>query len=133
MTKFQKLLKEVDYIVQPLINEVANGERSYLFFDAVYSHTVLKKPQHGDYRVQEAYGDTVETIYPTIEEIAVASTFVQKFANNSLYARVDGIMVNGTFLLIELELIEPFLFLSYSQNALEKYYQAILKHMAFAG
>lgn len=123
------LLTEADYIVQPLMNEVQNGEWSYIFFNNTYSHTILKKPKAGDFRVQQIYGGSIDTLYPDAEEIAHAATYVEKYAKGCLYVRVDGLMVNGHFVLMELELIEPYLYLSYGENALENYYQAIVSQI----
>lgn len=120
------LLSDGDYIVQPLMNEVQNGEWSYTFFNGQYSHTILKKPKAGDFRVQQIYGGSIDTLYPTAEEISHAATYVARYAKDCLYARVDGLMINGHFVLMELELIEPYLYLSYGKNAVENYYQAIL-------
>ncbi|WP_440134104.1 ATP-grasp domain-containing protein [Chitinophaga sancti] len=120
------LLADADYIVQPLMNEIQDGEWSYIFFNGKYSHTILKRPKAGDFRVQQIYGGSIDTLYPTAEEIAHAATYVEKYAKECLYVRVDGLMVNGHFVLMELELIEPYLYLSYGENALENYYQAIL-------
>jgi hypothetical protein len=51
---------------------------------------------------------------------------VNQFAKDCLYARVDGTMINGEFKLMELELIEPFLFLTTDDRALPNYHQALL-------
>jgi hypothetical protein len=123
------LLATSDYLVQPLMHEVQNGEWSYTFFNGRYSHTILKKPKAGDFRVQQIYGGTIDTLYPSSEEISHAATYVERFAKNCLYARVDGLMVNGHFVLMELELIEPYLYLSYGENAMENYYQAIVEQL----
>jgi glutathione synthase/RimK-type ligase-like ATP-grasp enzyme len=119
------LLSRGDYIVQPLMKAVEDGEWSYLFFNGRHSHTILKKPAPGDFRVQQIYGGTIEPLFPTEAEISQAASYVQRFAKNSLYARVDGLMVNGRFMLMELELIEPFLYLSYDENAVENYCRAL--------
>jgi hypothetical protein len=118
-----------DYIVQPLMKEVQAGEWSHIFFNGVHSHTILKKPAAGDFRVQQIYGGTIEPVVPGQQAIAHASAYVARFAKDSLYARVDGLMVNGGFLLMELELIEPFLYLSYEENAVENYYRALAERL----
>ena len=43
------------------------------------------------------------------------------------YARVDGIISNGTFVLMELELIEPYLFLNCHELGFDNYYQGLLQ------
>ncbi|MFT3700991.1 MAG: hypothetical protein QM802_01365 [Agriterribacter sp.] len=119
------LLSEADYLVQPLMHEVQNGEWSFVFFNGRYSHTILKKPKAGDFRVQQIHGGTITTIYASQRDIDNAATYLQQFANNIFYARVDGLMVNGKFMLMELELIEPFLYLSYGEGAVERYCEAL--------
>lgn len=116
-------------IVQPLMEEVTNGEWSHIFFNGRHSHTILKKPKSGDFRVQQIYGGTIEALTPKEAEIAQALAYVDRFAKNCVYARVDGLIVNGSFMLMELELIEPFLYLSYGENAVEDYYKAIVQHL----
>lgn len=120
------LVSQGDYIVQPLMKEVEEGEWSHIFFNGVHSHTILKKPAVGDFRVQQIYGGTIEPISPDAAAVSHASSYVERFAKDSLYARVDGLMVNGKFMLMELELIEPFLYLSYDENAVENYYRALV-------
>lgn len=123
------LLRQGAFIAQPLMKEVQEGEWSYIFFNGKFSHAILKKPAAGDFRVQQIYGGTIETLHPSEAEIAHAHTFVATFAEECLYARVDGLMVNGKFVLMELELIEPFLYLSYGACAVENYCQALLEHL----
>ena len=54
-----------------------------------------------------------------------AQRYVDKFADGCLYARVDGIVSNGNFILMELELIEPFLFLSEKDDSFQNYYSSL--------
>lgn len=122
-----EMVSQGDYIVQPLMKEVREGEWSHIFFNGAHSHTILKKPAAGDFRVQQAFGGTIEPLFPSKSQVAEASAYVQHFAKDSLYARVDGLMVNGKFVLMELELIEPFLYLSYEENAVENYYRALVE------
>jgi len=59
-----------------------------------------------------------------------ATSFVKNFAYESLYARVDGVMRDGVFYLMELELIEPYLFLGLSEKAMPNYRAAIRSKLA---
>lgn len=108
-------VKNEDFIVQKFLSEIENGELSLLFFNEKYSHSVLKKPKKGDFRVQlrvqHVHGGSIDAIIPENEIIENAQKIVNRFAKNTLYARVDGVITNNQFLLIELELIEPFLYL----------------------
>ncbi len=124
------LLIEEDFILQPFLKEIEeNGEWSFLFFGGKFSHALIKKAKEGDFRVQHVFGGTIHPQEPSKELIATAQQYVDQFAKDCLYARVDGVMVDGEFLLMELELIEPFLFLDTNKESFENYYQALKKFM----
>ncbi|WP_316827247.1 hypothetical protein [Pedobacter miscanthi] len=124
--KLNQLLQDEDFIIQPFLPEILeSGEWSFIFFNGAYSHSLIKQAKHGDFRVQPAHGGTVHPQQPDEKLIAVAKQYVTSFAKNCLYARVDGTVVNGEFLLMELELIEPFLFLNTDPQNYERYYKAL--------
>ncbi|MFD1143626.1 RimK family alpha-L-glutamate ligase [Larkinella insperata] len=120
-----ELLTQGAYIAQPFMKEINDGEWSFTFFNGTYSHTILKKPKAGDFRVQQFFGGTIERIDPQQEHIDQAASFVSAFAPETLYARVDGLMVDNNFMLMELELVEPFLYLAYHPEALGNFYRAL--------
>lgn len=121
------LLSQEEYIAQPFVEEIANGEWSFIFFDGEYSHCALKVPKQGDFRVQHYHGGSI--LYPDPEPgyIRQAEKYVSAFAPGTLYARVDGIVKSGTLFLMEIELIEPYLFLNAEKERQERYYQALKK------
>jgi glutathione synthase/RimK-type ligase-like ATP-grasp enzyme len=122
-----RLLRSEDFIVQPFLKEIEErGEWSFLFFGGKFSHAVIKKAAEGDFRVQSTFGGTVHIQSPSKEEIEEAQAYVNLFAKNCLYARVDIAVVDGNFVLMELELIEPYLFLDTNENALTRYHEALL-------
>lgn len=123
------LLKENAFIVQPFMKEIFKGEWSFLFFNGVYSHCLLKVPKDGEFRVQYYYGGSVNVQETADQYIQEASAYVKQFAEGCLYARVDGLVVNGKLNLMELELIEPYLFLNTHEESLDNYYQALLAHL----
>ncbi|KQM67131.1 hypothetical protein ASE74_06600 [Pedobacter sp. Leaf216] len=128
--QLNQLLEAEDFIVQPFLPEILeNGEWSFIFFNGVYSHSLIKQAKAGDFRVQPAHGGSVHPQKPKAELIAKAQQYVTSFAKNCLYARVDGTIVNGEFLLMELELIEPFLFLNTEPENYERYYKALQELM----
>lgn len=121
-----QLPPELDYMVQAFVPEiVAVGEWSLLFFEGRYSHAVMKRPAAGDYRVQGDFGGSVEALEPGPDVAAAARRVLA--ATTALgheapaYARVDGVVVGGRFLLMELEVIEPSLFLSGRPEAAERF------------
>ncbi|SDI64644.1 ATP-grasp domain-containing protein [Chryseobacterium jejuense] len=123
--EIDKLLKEQDYIVQPFVEEIKNGEWSFLFFNGKYSHCSLKTPKEGDFRVQHYHGGSIS--YPTPDPLHIeqAGAYLKSLPQSTLYARVDGVLIDNTFNLMELELIEPYLFLNGDKALLENYYQAL--------
>lgn len=124
------LITNESFIVQPFLKEIEEqGEWSFIFFGGEFSHAILKKARAGDFRVQSAFGGTVHPQTPPHELLSVAKAYVDRFANQCLYARVDGTIVNEEFVLMELELIEPFLFLE-SEKHLENYYRALQRLIA---
>jgi len=121
------LLQAESFLAQPFVEEVsAKGEWSFLFFNGVYSHTVLKTAKAGDFRVQHFFGGTVHTPEPPAGLLATAQRLVADYAQDCLYARVDGVEIAGELVLMELELIEPFLFMPMSEGAMERYYAALM-------
>lgn len=126
--KLKSLVELEDFIVQPFLTEIEEeGELSFLFFYGKFSHALLKKAAKGDFRVQATFGGTVHPQNPTQDLIETAQQYVEQFAKGCLYARVDGAIVNNEFILMELELIEPFLFLDTNEKALENYYEALMR------
>jgi hypothetical protein len=45
-------------------NVVNEGEYSLFYFNGEYSHTILKTPQAGDFRVQEEHGGLITAFRP---------------------------------------------------------------------
>ena len=130
LPKLKTLVQSDSFLVQEFSNEVVTeGEWSFIFFNGEFSHAIVKKPGSGDFRVQHYFGGTIQIKEVTTSQISMAGKYVSQFAKGCLYARVDGIMRNDVFFLMELELIEPLLFLDFSHNGLESaqngYYKAL--------
>jgi len=85
----------------------------------------LKKPQAGDFRVQEEYGGQAESVAPAAPLIEQAQRVVALIPERLLFARVDAVEVDGKLWLMELELIEPALFLNYDPLAPRRFAGAI--------
>lgn len=130
----ERLPKKLDYLVQPFVREIASsGEWSLMFFDNTYSHAVLKRPTAGDYRVQEQHGGITSQATPDASIVQAASKTLAATAAlghcELAYARVDGVVVNGQFLVMELEVIEPSLFLTGRQEAAERFAQHLVERL----
>lgn len=111
-TPFADLLAEGDVLVQPFIDEVAtDGEWSLVFFGGEYSHAVVKRPREGDFRVQNDFGGSFARREAPTAMIEQARALLDAIGQPLLYARVDGVDRGDRFVLMELELTEPSLFL----------------------
>ena len=116
-------------ILQPLIEEIANtGEFSLMLFDGEYSHAVIKRPKRGDFRVQEYLGGvTAPCEAPPPGAIRLAQQALAAAPARATYARVDIVPDDeGTLRIMELELIEPSLFLDHSPDGGAAFTRSIL-------
>ena len=105
-------------LIQEFLDVVeTEGEWSLLFFNKKYSHAVLKRPKSGEFRTQIEHGGSFDLATPPRNYIEVAQSVVNAIEKPLLFARVDGVAVGGKFTLMELELIEPYLFLSLAKSA----------------
>jgi len=119
--RFDELIEEFyqnrPYLLQEFIPEIANGEISTLYFANGYSYSIKKVPQAGDYRVQFNYGGQYQAIAQIIQE---------RLNSTTLYQRVDGVWRDGHFLLMEVELIEPDLYLGHHEEALNEWVKNLM-------
>jgi glutathione synthase/RimK-type ligase-like ATP-grasp enzyme len=120
-----KLFGYETFMAQPFMKEIqTQGEWSFIFFNGRYSHCVLKTAKAGDFRVQHYLGGTIHSLEAPPHLLSQAKKVVENFATGCLYARVDGLEIKGELWLMELELLEPFLFLFTHPEALENYFEA---------
>jgi hypothetical protein len=91
---------------------------------------VLKKPASGDFRVQEELGGNAEPREAPLPLVEQARLVLPHAAGPLLYARVDGIDRDRRFVLMELEINEPFLYIGSSTTAAEQFADAIVRTLA---
>lgn len=129
-TTIERLLSRGDVIVQEFIPEIATvGEWSLIFFDRVYSHAVRKMPMKGDFRVQTELGGSSMFADASDDLIAATRHVLDTIDGDLLYARVDVVQRADTVTLMELELIEPMLFLVGEPFAAKRFAQAIARRV----
>lgn len=122
-----QLLRSADVLLQPFAPEVAQaGEWSLIFIDGAFTHAVRKWPAAGDFRVQEELGGRAETAFPTAALCEAARRALAVTPARPLYARVDGIIRGDTFLLMELEVLEPRLYFPLQPSAAERFADALV-------
>jgi glutathione synthase/RimK-type ligase-like ATP-grasp enzyme len=128
---FESLLSTGGVIVQEFAPEIqSHGEWSFLFFNKIYSHAVLKQPKSGDFRVQRSYGGTVSVGAPAPALVEQAAAILDTVDADLLYARVDVIERDGKLLLMELELVEPHLFFEQDPGSPARFADALLANLA---
>jgi glutathione synthase/RimK-type ligase-like ATP-grasp enzyme len=116
-------------IIQPLIEEIATtGEFSLMLFDGEFSHAVVKRPKAGDFRVQEYHGGvTLPCRVPPAGAVRLAQAALAAAPARATYARVDIVPDDeGTLRIMELELIEPSLFLDHAPDGGAAFTRSIL-------
>ncbi len=100
-----------------MVAEVVEGETSMIAVEGVVTHAVRKVPAPGDFRVHVQYGGREALCTPTAAELALAEAALAAVGEPMLYARVDCVTTPDGPQLMELELIEPFLFLEMAPPA----------------
>lgn len=116
-----------DALVQPYVASVDGyGERSLVWIDGELTHAMRKTPRFvGD-------AERVEGPFPIADdERAVADAALAPFATRILYGRVDLARdANGQPMVMELELVEPSLFLKRHPPALARFVGAVRRVLA---
>ena len=105
-------------ILQPFLPSVqSEGEYSFLYFDGQFSHALLKTAAKGDYRIQSIYGGQEAPYSPSPAERESAQAILTSLDFTPLYARIDLLRgLDGQLKLIELEMIEPYLYLPFAKG-----------------
>jgi len=116
------------FLAQPFARSVlSEGEYSLFYFNGRHSHTILKTPKAGDFRVQEEHGGTLRAVEAGEGLRQVGAKALAALHESPLYARADFVRsnVNDEWWLMELELIEPSLYLRMDPEAPRRFARAI--------
>jgi glutathione synthase/RimK-type ligase-like ATP-grasp enzyme len=119
-------------MIQPVLPEIHAGEISVLFAGGKFSHAVRKFPAADNIFVQQTYGGYEVPYTPSetlIAEAAAVLEIARTLADEQTitYARVDGVLIDGQFTLMELEVLEPALFITYASEVAQHFATAILE------
>lgn len=128
--RFVRLRARGDVLVQRFLPEVmAAGEWSLMFFGATFSHAVRKLPKAGDFRVQTEHGGSVLIDTPPQSVVDAAARALHALPQLPVYCRVDGVVVDGTLLIMEVECIDPVLFFALHPPAAGLFAGAVMTHL----
>lgn len=127
----ERMASEGVVMIQPLLKEIHDGEISIFFANGKYTHSVRKFPAPDNIFVQAAYGGYTIPHEPAKGLVGEAAQILDAARILSgeerfVYARVDGVMLDGHFNLMELEVLEPYLFIDQVPQAADAYAEAIL-------
>jgi glutathione synthase/RimK-type ligase-like ATP-grasp enzyme len=107
-----------DALVQPAVESIdTDGEVSLIRLGDRWSHAVRKFPPAGGFLVHERHGGRLEDHEPTPRELEVADAALACSPAPVHAARVDLVRIDGEPVVMELELIEPELFLRRAPEA----------------
>lgn len=111
------------FLVQPFIANIqSEGEFSLFFFGGEYSHAIQKVPKAGDFRVQEEHGAEIRSVQPSASLLRTARQLLGLVDPQPVYVRADFVRDDhGRYLVMELELIEPSLYLRTDAGAAARF------------
>lgn len=118
-TVIQPLLSDGSFLIQPFLADIQKtGEDTLVIIDGRFTHAVRKVAKEGDFRVQDDHGGTVHPLRPTSDQIELAERTMAACPGNPVYGRVDMVRDDdGQWSVMELELIEPELWLRHHPEA----------------
>jgi glutathione synthase/RimK-type ligase-like ATP-grasp enzyme len=133
-SRLEAQLGEMSVMIQQYAPQISDGEYSFLFFNGQFSHATRKIPAQGDMFVHEHRGGKTYAYSAPAELIAQASNIVriaQKLTGElPLYARVDSVLEGDKLILMELEMVEPYLYMPYADAyATERLADAIAQRL----
>ena len=105
--------ESVEYLIQPLVNSYARGEKSLVFIGGVYLHAFRRVPAAGDFRANCWQGARLEMYEPTELEVEFGMNVIVVFQQQGYpmhYGRVDFLGGSGTgaeMVLMEAEFLDP--------------------------
>lgn len=124
--------RQGQYIAQPFLRSIVeDGEISLFYFNGRLSHAIHKAPKPGDFRVQEEHGGILTAISPTAEARGIAHLALEAIGHDLLYARIDlARRPDGTWGLMEAELIEPSLYFQYDEGSPARFADALEERLS---
>ncbi|RDV25509.1 hypothetical protein DXV75_09425 [Alteromonas aestuariivivens] len=122
-----RLFSHRAHMVQPFVGSVVSeGEYSLFYFSGQYSHAILKKPKHGDFRVQEEHGGALLAVEADEALRQLSHQALAAMPASALYARVDVIRTPAGWAIMELELIEPSLYFNLDPQSPQRFVDAFV-------
>jgi glutathione synthase/RimK-type ligase-like ATP-grasp enzyme len=129
----RELTRDTDALVQPFVPSILEeGETSIVYIEGRFSHAVHKQVADGEFAAQRDRGARISLCEPNAAQFRVAEAALRTAAG-TLFARVDLVNGDGTPRVMELELIEPALFLDLWPDGAERLAHAIALRLGLRG
>jgi glutathione synthase/RimK-type ligase-like ATP-grasp enzyme len=117
----------VEALVQPFAAAILDeGEWSFVFIGGRFSHVLHKRPAAGDFRAHGIYGGTVEPASPEPADVRAVESMVARLPFDLAFARIDVVRFGGRLAVLELELIEPMLYLDLAPGSADLLADAVI-------
>jgi glutathione synthase/RimK-type ligase-like ATP-grasp enzyme len=116
-------------LVQEFLPEIEDGELSLVYFDGVFSHAVRKRPPKGEFRVNSRFGATRSAETPSYDAAEQGAGALRALPELPLYARVDGVIRDGELIVIEVEVLEPALFMEFDPAAADRFADGTMRRL----
>jgi glutathione synthase/RimK-type ligase-like ATP-grasp enzyme len=116
-------------LVQEFLPGIAEGELSLIYFDGLFSHAVRKRPPQGEFRVNSRFGATRSAEMPAHAVTEQGAAVLRTLPELPLYARVDGVVRDGALIVIEVEVLEPGLFMEFDPGSAERFAAATIARL----
>ena len=132
--RFRELTTRAAMLVQRYVAEIeTRGEWSLVFIDGTLSHSGLKRPRAGDFRVQKEHGGSVTPADPPGTVVEASQAVMDALPHKCLFARIDGVETESGYVLMEAECIEPDLFFRFRPESRGELARAVRKRSANTG
>ena len=116
-------------LIQEFIPEIRDGELAGVFFDGAFSHALRRRPAAGEFRINSQYGGTMKATTLPGDTVEAMAAVLALLPDVPLYARVDGVVRDGAFVLMELEVNEPGLGLDLAPGSADRFADALLRRL----
>ncbi len=116
-------------LVQEFVPEIRDGELAGVFFEGAFSHALRRRAAAGEFRINSQYGGTMEMTTLAGETVEAMEAVLALLPQVPLYARMDGVVRDGGFVLMECEVNEPALGLHLAPGSAERFADALLRRL----
>ena len=130
ITRLPDEVRSAGLVVQEFLPEIEEGELSLIYFDGIFSHAVRKRPPKGEFRVNSRFGATRSAETPPPEVVEQGTAAVRALPELPLYARIDSVVRDKELIVIEVEVLEPALFMEFHLPAAERFAEATMKRLS---